>query len=81
MNTENQIASNLALVKSRLRDAEVSAGKPVGSVTLVAIAKTQSMEAVQCLLGSGHKVFGENKVQEAIEKWQVLRETSRKAGH
>ena len=61
MNTENQIASNLALVKSRLRGAEVSAGKPVGSVTLVAIAKTQSIEAVQSLLGSGHKVFGENK--------------------
>ena len=74
MNTENQIASNLALVKSRLRDAEVSAGKEAGSVTLVAITKTQSIEAVQCLLGSGHKVFGENKVQEAIEKWQVLRE-------
>ena len=74
MNTENQIASNLALVKSRLRDAEVSAGKQAGSVTLVAITKTQSMEAVRLLLNSGHKVFGENKVQEAIEKWQVLRE-------
>ena len=70
MNTENQIASNLALVKSRLRDAEISAGKQAGSVTLVAISKTQSMEAVRGLLGYGHKVFGENKVQEAIEKWQ-----------
>jgi len=74
MSTENQIASNLTLVKSRLREVEVSAGKPVGSVTLVAIAKTQTIEAVQCLLGSGHKVFGENKVQEAIKKWQALRE-------
>jgi pyridoxal phosphate enzyme (YggS family) len=42
-------------------------------VQLIAVAKTHPAEAVRPLLQAGHRVFGENKVQEAAEKWLALR--------
>ncbi len=43
-------------------------------VTLVAVSKTQPQEAILPLLEAGHRVFGENRIQEAMEKWPLLRE-------
>ena len=42
------------------------------SVTLVAVTKTHAVEKLQELYNAGHKVFGENKVQEMVEKFEVL---------
>lgn len=42
-------------------------------VTLVAVSKTQKRETVSELLALGHRVFGENRVQEAYEKWPELK--------
>ena len=42
-------------------------------VTLVAVSKTHSAEAIMPVLEAGHRVFGENRVQEAAEKWPALR--------
>jgi pyridoxal phosphate enzyme (YggS family) len=47
------------------------AGRPV---KLVAVSKTFPAEAIEPLLDSGHRVFGENRVQEAKDKWPALRE-------
>ena len=74
MDIDSQIASNLGKVNASLRDAEMQAGKAAGSVTLVAISKTHSPKNIQCALASGHSSFGENRVQEALEKWPALRE-------
>lgn len=41
-------------------------------VTLVAVSKTKPMEAIMEAYRSGHRVFGENKVQEMTAKWEVL---------
>lgn len=45
-----------------------------GEVSLVAVSKTQSPEAIEVLLREGHRLFGENRVQESQEKWPALRE-------
>ena len=43
-------------------------------VTLIAVSKTHPVERIEPLLEAGHRVFGENRVQEAQDKWPALRE-------
>ena len=52
--------------------AELSRRKPE-DVTLIAVSKTHPVDAIRPLLDAGHRGFGENRVQEAAEKWDVLR--------
>ena len=40
--------------------------------TIIAVSKTHSLEHIQPLLDYGHRVFGENKVQEAKQKWEKV---------
>ncbi len=61
-------------ITARIRNAETKAGRPEGSVTLVAISKKQPDERVVSVLKAGHRVFGENRVQEAAGKWPEFRE-------
>jgi pyridoxal phosphate enzyme (YggS family) len=69
----NEIVDRFQSVKRRIAAAEVAAGRPAGSVTLVAVSKTFDAEAIRPLLSLGHRVFGENRVQEAKGKWPALR--------
>lgn len=59
----------LAEITRRLRAAEEAAGRPPGSVTLIAVSKLQPAERVEAVLREGHRVFGENRVQEAQARW------------
>jgi pyridoxal phosphate enzyme (YggS family) len=68
-----QIAANLARVRERIEAATARAGRPAGSVTLVAVSKTHPQEAVAAALAAGQTVFGENRVQEAAAKFPALR--------
>jgi pyridoxal phosphate enzyme (YggS family) len=54
--------------------AEADAGRPPGSVTLVAVSKTFDAATVEPVIAAGQRVFGENRVQEAAAKWPGLRE-------
>ncbi len=56
-------------IKSRIQKAEETAGRPVGSTQLIAVSKVQPNERVHSVLQQGHRLFGENKVQEAEGKW------------
>lgn len=56
-------------IKTRVAKAEEQAGRAPGSVTLIAISKVQPLERVEAVLDAGHRVFGENRVQEAQGKW------------
>ncbi len=67
-------ASRLAEVKSRILEAEREAGRPEGSVTLVAVSKTFDIEHIEPVIAAGQQVFGENRVQEAQSKWPTLRQ-------
>ncbi|MFZ5964597.1 YggS family pyridoxal phosphate-dependent enzyme [Thalassococcus sp. BH17M4-6] len=61
-------------IKERIAKAEREAGRPEGSVTLIAVSKVQPNERVRAVLEAGHRVYGENKVQEAAGKWPDFRE-------
>ncbi|QUS36487.1 YggS family pyridoxal phosphate-dependent enzyme [Falsirhodobacter algicola] len=58
----------------RIRAAEAAHGRPAGSVQLVAVSKLQPDARVEAVLDSGHRLFGENYVQEAQGKWPALRD-------
>lgn len=65
--------SRLNAVRTRIADAERAAGRPQGSVTLVAVSKTFDADAIRPVLSAGQRVFGENRVQETQAKWPGLR--------
>jgi pyridoxal phosphate enzyme (YggS family) len=71
---EGVIAANLAAVGNRIEAAARAAGRVLGSVTLVAVSKTHPAARVREALAAGHRVFGENRVQEAQAKFPALRE-------
>lgn len=59
-------------ILTRLREAESRAGRPAGSVTLIAVSKVQPPERVQAVLDQGQRIFGENRVQEAQGRWPAF---------
>lgn len=67
-------ASLLADIRTRIDHAAKVAGRKPGDITLVAVSKTHPAEAIVPLIEAGQRVFGENRVQEAAEKWPALRE-------
>jgi len=69
----SEAADHLAEVKRRIAEAAQAAGRPPADVTLVAVSKTHGPERVRELLDAGHRVFGENRVQEAQEKFPALK--------
>ncbi len=71
----SDVASNLAHIRDRIAKAARGAERAPESVTLVAVSKTQPVEAVEAALAAGQRVFGENRVQEAKSKYPGLRET------
>lgn len=66
-------AERLAAIRSRIAHAERAAGRPEGATTLVAVSKTFPAEDVAALIALGHRVFGENRVQEAKAKFPALK--------
>ena len=67
------IAANLSAVKELIDKAAHGAERPATSVELVAVAKTQPAVAVHAALEAGHRIFAENRVQEAAQKWPALK--------
>ena len=65
---------SLDTIRARIAEAERDAGRPEGSVRLVAVSKKQPNERVAVVLEEGHRCFGENRVQEAAGKWPEFRE-------
>ncbi|WP_417806573.1 YggS family pyridoxal phosphate-dependent enzyme [Thioclava sp.] len=63
----------LAEIKDRITQAETRAGRAPGSVQLIAVSKVQPNERVEAVLRAGHRLFGENYVQEAQGKWPAWR--------
>ncbi len=72
-NNETDSPGNLEQVRAELAAAAREAGRDPGSVTLVAVSKTHSSAAIVPVLAAGQRVFGENRVQEAEEKWPQLK--------
>jgi len=65
--------SALTEVKARIGKAAALAGRKPDDVILIAVSKTQPVEAIEALIAEGQRDFGENRVQEAEAKWPTLR--------
>ncbi len=69
-----QVAANLTAVRDRIAAAARGAGRDPADVCLVAVSKTHGADRARAALLAGHRMFGENRVQEAQQKWPPLRE-------
>jgi pyridoxal phosphate enzyme (YggS family) len=63
----------LQQVRQRIAAAEKEAVRETGGVMLVAVSKTFSADEIRPVINAGQRVFGENRVQEAISKWPALK--------
>jgi pyridoxal phosphate enzyme (YggS family) len=66
------IALNLETVRRRIRSACAAAGRDAAQVMLLAVSKIQPAEAVRAAYEAGQRAFGENYVQEGVDKIAVL---------
>ena len=66
-------ATALADIHARIARTAQIAWRKADDVTLVAVSKTHPAERIAPLIAAGQRVFGENRVQEAAEKWPALR--------
>lgn len=73
MVTTVDIAANLAQVRSRIETAAAAAGRDPRDIALVAVTKTHGPTPIRAAIAAGQRVFGENRVQEAEEKWPALK--------
>ena len=69
MDVENRLED----VRGRIEKAERQANRPGRSVTLVAVSKTFDADHIRPVIAAGHRVFGENRVQESQTKWPELK--------
>jgi len=69
----SDIAARLSGIKERIGYAAKDVGRDPSDVTLVAVTKTHDADTIARALQAGHRIFGENRVQEAAAKWPALR--------
>jgi pyridoxal phosphate enzyme (YggS family) len=69
------VAGRLAAVRAHIDEVAAAAGRDGAAVTLVAVSKMQPAERVAAAISAGHRVFGENRVQEAAAKYPGLKES------
>ena len=61
-------------IKNRIQKAEIEFSRKPSEVKLIAVSKVQPNERIEVVLEQGHRVFGENRVQEAQSKWPAFKE-------
>ena len=64
---------SLAEIKKLINKAEVNSSGPIGRVKLIAVSKVQPNDRIGSVLDQGHRVFGENRIQEAQSKWPAFK--------
>ena len=71
--TTDNTANRLGRINAAIRAAAKLAARPEDSTQLIAVSKTRNADEILPLLEAGHRTFGENRVQEAAEKWPALK--------
>ncbi len=66
-------AAGRAAILRAMTEAALAAGRAAADVSLTAVSKQQPWEAIEPVLASGQKIFGENRVQEAVQRWAPRR--------
>ncbi len=72
--TPEKSADRLTAIRARMTAAAKLARRPSEDIHLIAVSKTRSAEDIAPLILQGQMLFGENRVQEAAQKWPVLKE-------
>lgn len=72
----DDIIKNLSDIHARIKKAARESARDEGDITLIAVSKMQPPEKLKAALAVGHRVFGENRVQEAQDHWADLKETN-----
>ena len=67
------IEKNLKEIHKQIEKSATEWGRDSSDVNLVAVSKRQPKEKIQSALDTGHRLFGENKVQEAFEHWKDIK--------
>ncbi len=65
--------AHLAEIRARIAQAARDCDRSIADITLVCVSKTFGVEEIAPVLRAGERVFGENKVQEALAKWPELK--------
>jgi pyridoxal phosphate enzyme (YggS family) len=65
------IAANLSNIRARVAAAAIAAGRDPAAITLIAVSKTHGAQAIAAAQAAGQTIFGENRVQEAAEKFPL----------
>ena len=65
--------NNLIVIQKLLKEKTIEKKQP----KIIAVSKTFAMSEIKPLIDFGHKDFGENKIQEAIEKWPQVKEQNK----
>ena len=65
---------SLDSIKEKILSAEKKNNRVLGSTVLIAVSKVQPLERVEDTLKQGHRIFGENRIQEAQSKWPAFKE-------
>lgn len=72
--TSETPADRLTVIRTRMIAAAKLARRPAEDIHLIAVSKTRSAQDIEPLILEGQKLFGENRVQEAADKWPALKE-------
>ena len=72
--TPEKSADRLKAIRARMAAAAKLARRPSEDIHLIAVSKTRSVEDILPLILQGQMLFGENRVQEAAQKWPALKE-------
>ena len=72
MNTHEQIAANLETIRQRIAQAAARSGRSMDEITILGASKAQPQESLHAAFAAGLRVFGENRVQEALAKMESL---------
>ena len=68
----HDIKINLDRVSKNCQNSALQSNRTLDEITLIAVSKTFSADEIRPILDAGHRVFGENRVQEAQNKWPGL---------
>ena len=71
----SQIVDRYRKIEAEIAAAAQDAGRRSDEVCLVAVSKTFSAEEIEPVVAAGHRVFGENRVQESMQKWPGLKQS------
>jgi len=74
---KSAISDAIATIQARLRSYETRYQRPANSVALLAVSKTKPVSDVREAIASGHRSFGENYVDEAVEKIKAIKSDPR----